>query len=622
MQGSRVVKKCLGLYCFGNGLFIPKISLILIYCIWYQMKLQHKSYNLLFFVFIFLFSNTYAQDLLFENSERASFITDISRYVTWKNDNKIDIYRIGILDVDSIFFNDFKDISQNKTIQEKPIDIKLFNKIIDVKDVEILFLNRNTGFDIDLVYQQIKSKQILLLSENYPFHKSMINFIVVDGKKRFEINQARMEAEGFKTTVTFAALAVKSELDWHKIYTETEKELFDQKDKVAELNIFIEKQKGAIENQKKVLSGLMDEINIQKNRLLIYVEEVEKLEDDMAEQKIVNNQLLSEIRNKQNTLDAQENALKKMIKEISEKEAEDLRHEKILTKQTFAINEQDKKIEQQGKTLIKQIEKLHQQSIIINLGIALIIMFIVLVYFIYRSYKIKKQSIISLKEKNKIIKEQKELVEIEKEKSDVLLLNILPHKVAEDLKLKGFTEPEEFRNVSVFFSDFVGFTEISSHLPPKVIIEELNDLYTSFDNIMQINECERIKTIGDAYMAVCGMPILNADHAYNLAEAARQLIVFLEKRNQTSNIKWKIRVGIHSGKVVGGIVGTKKFIYDIFGDTINVAARMETNSLPMRINLSEYTYNLLKDKYHFEKREPIIVKGKGLTNMYFLEDNK
>ena len=198
------------------------------------------------------------------------------------------------------------------------------------------------------------------------------------------------------------------------------------------------------------------------------------------------------------------------------------------------------------------------------------------------------------------------------------ILNILPHKVAEDLKLKGFTEPEEFKNVTVFFSDFVGFTEISSKLQPKVIIGELNDLYTSFDNIMQKYDCERIKTIGDAYMAVCGMPIINPTHAGNMVEAAREIITFIENRNLTADIKWELRIGIHSGKVVGGIVGVKKFIYDIFGDTINMASRMESNSLPMRINLSESTYNILKDKYLFDKREPIHVKGKGQTNMYFL----
>jgi len=582
------------------------------------MKLQFKFYLTFFIVFLLLTAAVNAQNQSFNNADRTTFILDIARYVTWKNNNKFDVYRIGILDRDSVFYESFSDICQNKNIQGKPISVKFFDKIVDIEGVDILFLNRNTGFDIDLAYQQVTGKQVLLLSENYPFHKSMINFIVTGGEKRFEINQARMDAEGFKVPITFTALAVKSELDWHKIYTETEKELYEQKEKVTELNISIEKQKEEIEKQKTVLSELMNEISLQKNRLLSYVEEIQSLETEMSQQKVASAKLMEEIKNKQKTLEVQKAVLKKMTKEVADKELENLKQEKILAKQTSSIKEQDGLIEEQGKALNKQLAKLHQQSIIINLAIALIVMFSFLVYFIYRSYKIKKQSIIILKEKNKVIKEQKELVEIEKEKSDNLLLNILPHKVAEDLKLKGFTEPEEFKNVTVFFSDFVGFTEISSRLQPKKIIGELNELYTSFDNIMQKYDCERIKTIGDAYMAVCGMPILNPSHARNMVEAAREIIQFIEIRNQTAEIKWKIRIGIHSGKVVGGIVGIKKFIYDIFGDTINMASRMESHSLPMRINLSESTYTILKDQYLFDKREPVHVKGKGKTNMYFL----
>ena len=570
------------------------------------------------FLFIFTIPISPAQNNSFKNNDRTTFIIDIAQYVTWKSSKKIDIYKIGILDRDSSFYNDFISFSQNKTVQEKPITVKLFHKIVDIEGVEILFLNRNTGFDIDLVYQQIKGKQILLLSENYPFHKSMINFIVVDDKKRFEMNQSRLDAEGFKVTVTFAALAVKSELDWHKIYTETEKELFEQKEKVSELNSRIEKQKEEIEKQKQILSDLMLEINTQKNRLLLYVEEIELLEDEMYEQKKISTDLMADISKKQKILETKEVLLKKMTEEVRVKELENEKQEEILNTQSKAITEQDEQIKQQKGILSKQLEQLHQQGLIINLAVALIIMFSILIYFIYRSYKIKKLSIIRLEEKNKVIKEQKKLVEEEKEKSDALLLNILPYKVAEDLKLKGYTEPEEFKNVSVFFSDFVGFTEISSQISPKNLIEELNELYTTFDNIMQKYHCERIKTIGDAYMAVCGMPIANPSHAQNITEAACQIIEYIKKRNQKSEIQWKIRIGIHSGKVIGGIVGVKKFIYDIFGDTINVAARMESNSMPMRINVSESTYNLLVDKYSFEKRDTIVVKGKGKTNMYFL----
>lgn len=580
------------------------------------------KFKFFFLLFLFVFTGRLnAQTQVFTNTDRATFIIDIAQYVTWRNSKKIDTYRLGVLDRDSLFFKELTSFASGRTIQGKPVKTVLFDSIIQINNVEIVFLNRNTGFDIDLVYQQIKGKQILLLSENYPYHKSMINFIVAGGKKRFEINQARMDAEGFKTTVTFDALAVKSELDWHKIYSETEKELYEQKGKVAQLNDSIQLQKVEIEKQEQVLKELVTEVNLQKKRLVQYMDEIELLEQETNQQKKQAFQLLSEIKKKQKVLEEKENELLLMTDKIKKKEAENIRQEQILDKQSQSIKIQKDQIDEQDKVLNKQLEKLHQQSIIINLGVTLIIMFIVLVYFIYRSYKIKKQSVKNLKEKNKIINEQKVLVEQEKEKSDALLLNILPSKVADDLKLKGFTEPEEFRAVTVFFSDFVGFTEISSKMPPKQLIDELNDLYTIFDNIMQQHHCERIKTIGDAYMAVCGMPVANNAHAYNMAEAALAILNYIKQRNLNSSIQWKLRIGLHSGRVVGGIVGTKKFIYDIFGDTINVAARMESNSLPMRINMSESTYLILKDSFSFEKREAIQVKGKGLMNMYLLDSD-
>ncbi|MBL6963768.1 MAG: tetratricopeptide repeat protein [Bacteroidetes bacterium] len=212
----------------------------------------------------------------------------------------------------------------------------------------------------------------------------------------------------------------------------------------------------------------------------------------------------------------------------------------------------------------------------------------------------------------------------EKAKSERLLLNTLPIKVVNDLKLKGKTEPESFTNVTVYFSDVVGFTNVSSHLDPKQLINELNDVFTAFDDIMESNHCERIKTIGDAYMAVCGMPEENADHAINMLNASIEIKNYLEKRNEGQAISWKIRIGLHSGKVVGGIVGVRKYIYDVFGDTINTASRMESNSEPMRINISHVTYQLVKDHFeekqniHFTKREPIEVKGKGQMDMYFV----
>ncbi|TGO03412.1 hypothetical protein PN36_06570 [Candidatus Thiomargarita nelsonii] len=220
-------------------------------------------------------------------------------------------------------------------------------------------------------------------------------------------------------------------------------------------------------------------------------------------------------------------------------------------------------------------------------------------------------------QQKKLARQREELRELNATK-DRLLLNLLPSQIIDDLKTSGKTEPQPFENVSVFFSDFVGFTEISSNLEPRIIIDELNDIFTHFDEMMEKNNCERIKTIGDAYLAVSGMPNPNQNHAKSLINAGIEIIEYLNVRNQTSEIKWQPRIGIHSGKVVGGLVGIKKYIYDVFGDTINTASRMETYSESMKINVSDTTYQLVKDEFQFLERETLFVKGKGQMKMYFV----
>ena len=213
---------------------------------------------------------------------------------------------------------------------------------------------------------------------------------------------------------------------------------------------------------------------------------------------------------------------------------------------------------------------------------------------------------------------QKELEQAQA-KSDSLLLNILPAKIVADLKETGTTTPEQFDHVTVLFSDIVGFTEASRQLAPEVLINELNDLFTAFDTIIEQYECERIKTIGDAYLCVCGMPNPHPRHAEQILEAALEMMAYLRHRNATHPYSWQMRVGVHSGSVVGGVVGTKKYIYDVFGDTINTSFRMEEHSRPMRINVSETTYQLTEDRFLFAERDPVPVKGIGEITMYFLK---
>jgi class 3 adenylate cyclase len=226
---------------------------------------------------------------------------------------------------------------------------------------------------------------------------------------------------------------------------------------------------------------------------------------------------------------------------------------------------------------------------------------------------------IALGEANLELLEVTEALQEEKHKTEKLLLNILPAQVAEELKTTGKSIPVCFENVTVFFSDIVDFTKIASGLQPRIVIEELSDIFTNFDYIFHRNQCERIKTIGDAYLSVCGMPEANDEHARNILNAALEARDYMYNRNKSSKLKWTMRMGIHSGQVVGGIVGVEKYIYDIFGDTINTASRMERYSEPMQINVSEDTRNYAMNYFKFTPRPETEVKGKGKINMYFVE---
>ena len=211
---------------------------------------------------------------------------------------------------------------------------------------------------------------------------------------------------------------------------------------------------------------------------------------------------------------------------------------------------------------------------------------------------------IDMAEKSVALLELKESLEQERERSEQLLRNILPERVIRVLQREGASKPELFDNVTVFFSDIVGFTRMSAELTPEAVIAELSDIFTQFDHIFTSHGCERIKTIGDAYLAVCGLPEPRPEHCANILRSALEARAYLERRNQDSPHQWRMRFGIHSGSVVGGIVGTEKYLYDIFGDTVNTAARMEQLSEPMRINVSEPVRILARADCIFTPRPP------------------
>ncbi|WP_417610071.1 adenylate/guanylate cyclase domain-containing protein [Owenweeksia hongkongensis] len=220
---------------------------------------------------------------------------------------------------------------------------------------------------------------------------------------------------------------------------------------------------------------------------------------------------------------------------------------------------------------------------------------------------------------------QKRKISKEKDRSEKLLLNILPYEIAEELKEQGKSDARDFNQVSVLFTDFVAFTELSEKLTAKELVNEINYYFKAFDNVVSKYRIEKIKTIGDAYMAAGGVPVPNPNSVKNVVLAALEMQnIVKEKREQYSDTHilnlFSMRIGIHTGPVVAGIVGVKKFQYDIWGDTVNTAARMESSCEVGKVNISEVTYEIIKDspELEFEHRGKIEAKGKGKLDMYFV----
>jgi class 3 adenylate cyclase/Tfp pilus assembly protein PilF len=221
-------------------------------------------------------------------------------------------------------------------------------------------------------------------------------------------------------------------------------------------------------------------------------------------------------------------------------------------------------------------------------------------------------------------RKSKAVLQVEKDRSENLLLNILPTDIAEELKIHGKAEARDFDLVSILFTDFKGFTEVSAQMSAAMLVGEINTCFEAFDGIMAKYGVEKIKTIGDAYMAAGGLPVPTEDSVKNTVLAALEMQSFIAKRkaenDEANKPAFDMRVGIHTGPVVAGIVGVKKFQYDIWGDTVNTASRIESNGEAGKVNISQATYQLLKDdsNFTFESRGKIEAKGKGEIEMYFV----
>jgi len=215
-----------------------------------------------------------------------------------------------------------------------------------------------------------------------------------------------------------------------------------------------------------------------------------------------------------------------------------------------------------------------------------------------------------------------EQIKIEQEKSDKLLLNILPKSIAERLKNGESLIADDFDDSTVLFADLAGFTKLSSTISATDVVMQLNSIFSLFDGLIVKYSLEKIKTIGDCYMLAGGVPKPLSSHADSVVKMALDMLDTIEQINTKTNQSLKIRIGINSGPVSAGVIGKEKFIYDLWGDTVNVASRMESFGSNDKIHISKSTYSQLKDNYSFTKRDLIEIPGKGQMQTYFLKARK
>lgn len=443
-----------------------------------------------------------------------------------------------------------------------------------------------------LIYSELYEYDMAL--EYYQKHLHLRDSIELDSKLRQEkllLQQIDLERRE-KEIKLFLMNEDVQELTIAQLKAEKENQELALKNKEAEL-LAEQKRKEVLEKEKELLNKNNEILNNEKELLNkdneIKVGQAERARKDL------------EIA-RQNLRVAQQEKAYEVLQEQEKRKALELQQ-----KESQLLAEQNEKelLLTQAKNrdleLQTQAERLKFFS-----GLGFLLGFIIFIIFL----------------KNRAIERQKQEINEERKKANELLLNILPAQVANELKETGKATTKKYDNVSILFTDFQGFTELVASIPATVLITELNDMFSRFDDIMDEFQIEKIETIGDAYLAACGLPKENEHHALKCVQAAHKMVAFLEERNKTSKIKWNMRVGVHSGPVVAGVVGKKKFAYDIFGDTVNTASRMESNSEAGRVNISQTTYELIKHHPHFdfEDRGEIFAKGKGEVNMWFVNE--
>ncbi len=494
---------------------------------------------------------------------------------------------------------------QSLQINRKEAEVELKNlsgSTYYKKGVELGFLfQKNKMFDDAIYfYKKVLSK---VENQSQTETKAIMSYEIAGSISKGETNAELIK---FMASVLLSASENIKDKNYlsniHEIadkYTTTskgkEQKIFEKiKDATTQAYNYVanEKRLAAIEASTERVDK--EELSTIKNS----VTELTTIKDVLSDKMKENEKIFSEM--------SKENLIKEALLEKQKSHLDSLAYKSLID----SISIQNKNYQLNQTNIALSLQKTENRLLLAVAGLVL-----VLSGFLFYRFTLTKSHNKDLAKKNDIIAE-------EKQRSEALLLNILPIKVAEELKEHGKVMAQYYEQATIMFTDFVNFSAITKNQTPQELVNDLDYCFGKFDTIVLHHEVEKIKTIGDAYMCISGVPIPNENHAHSMLAVAFEFLAFLQtwnkERSKHKKIPFDIRVGIHSGAVSAGVVGKTKFVFDIWGDSVNIASRMESSSEEGKINISEDTYHLIKDQYHCTQRGAIQMKNMHEMNMYFV----
>ncbi len=401
----------------------------------------------------------------------------------------------------------------------------------------------------------------------------------------------------------------------------------------------LSQQQYLVERTEKELDGELYTRQLERvenNRLRLEVEKGEQEKEllrktaDLRTSELKNREL-ERNRALQELLLAEE----KLAAERKDREIQDLKVTQQLQESELRRSELEQVRQQQEITVLTQEKKISELNLErvrarTRFLAGIVILALISLVLIIRSWRFTRKTNRTLAgQRNKIqqqkeaLESQYEIIKVEREKSEKLLLNILPEETAAELKEKGYASPRHYDRVTVLFTDFVGFTQVTEKMTPEEVIRELDYCFLEFDKIIDRHNLEKIKTIGDSYMCAGGIPLSNDSNPFDVVRAALEIRDFMDNTRRAREAQgenyWQLRIGVNTGPVVAGVVGKNKFAYDIWGDAVNLASRMESSGEAGKVNISGETYEIVKDQFRCTHRGKVKAKNKGEVDMYFVE---